>query len=184
MDLLDFIRGRRSVREFTSEDVSVEDVESVLEAGRWAPSGLNNQPWRFVVVRDVLLKEGLSRLTEYGSIVVGAPVDVAVFLDGEVVYDRTKDVLAVGACIQNMLLEAHSLALGAVWLGEILKNRDKVSGLLETPAGWELMGVVALGHPTRKKRVSERRPLRELVLGGKTWPTSKFFLFYVISPYI
>lgn len=164
MDVLDAIRERRSVREFTSEDVAEEAVSEVLEAGRWAPSGLNNQPWRFSVVRSHRVKENLSKLTHYGEIIRCAPVCIAVFLDKGSSYDHTKDVLAVGACIQNMLLAAHSLQLGAVWLGEILKNKEKVAEVLDVSADCELMAVMALGHPVEKERSSERKPLDELLL--------------------
>jgi nitroreductase len=58
-----------------------------------------------------------------------------------------KDVQAVGACIQNMLLTIRSIGLGGVWLGEILKNKQKVEELLGAGEDLELMAVVALGHP-------------------------------------
>ncbi len=163
MDLLDAVKNRRSVREFTSEDVDMSSVNVVLEAGRWAPSGLNNQPWRFIVVRDADLRNKLAGQTKYGTIINDAPVNIAVFMDHGVCYDLTKDVLSMGACVQNMLLAAHSLGLGGVWLGEILKNRDSVRELLDAPESWELMAVVALGHPTKKDRGSDRRSLGEIV---------------------
>ncbi len=162
MDLIELIKNRRSVREYTAEDIGEEDLRKILEAGRWAPSGLNNQPWRFAIVRDERVKDKLSKLTHYGKIIKNAPVNIAVFLDRKESYDKTKDLLAVGACIQNMLLEAHSLGLGTVWLGEILKNREKVAEILEVPENWELTGIVAAGHPTNKKRTSDRKPLEEL----------------------
>lgn len=161
--MLDLIKSRRSVREFTSEDVAEEAVREILEAGRWAPSGLNNQPWRFSIVRNPKVKGGLSKLTHYGEVIQCAPVCIAVFLDKAASYDRTKDVLAVGACIQNMLLAAHSRQLGAVWLGEILKNKDAVKRILNAPESCELMAVVALGHPVEKKRSSDRKPIKELL---------------------
>lgn len=164
MDVLDLIKNRRSVREFNPVEVSEEAVKKILEAGRWAPSGLNNQPWRFSIVRDPVLKESLSKLTHYGEIIRCAPVCIAVFLDNGASYDRTKDVLSVGACIQNMLLAANSLNLGAVWLGEILKNKEKVAEVLRAPADCELMAVVALGHPVEKERSSERKSLDDLLL--------------------
>ena len=163
MNISEVIKERRSIREFTAEDVAEEDLAKVLEAGRWAPSGLNNQPWRFVIVRDTGMKQELSGLTHYGKIIKEAPVNITVFMDESAGYDRTKDLLAIGACIQNMLLEVHSLGLGAVWLGEILKNKEKVAEILKTPADWELMAVVAVGHPVNKERTSERKTLDELI---------------------
>jgi nitroreductase len=164
MDTLRIIKERRSVREFTPDNVIEENVMRVLEAGRWAPSGLNNQPWRFSVIREDKLKDQIAELTNYGHIIRNAPVSIAIFLDESASYDRTKDLLAVGACIQNMLITAHSLDLGAVWLGEILKNKERVSELLGVGEEFELMAIVAIGHPVEKSRVSERKALEELIL--------------------
>ncbi len=79
-------------------------------------------------------------------------------------YHDVKDHQSMGACIQNMLLAAHGLGLGAVWLGEILKNADAVRKLLELPQEMELMAVVALGHPASGKHSSKRKPVSEVLL--------------------
>ena len=163
MDVIEAIKSRRSVREFTDEVVNDETLEEIIDAGRWAPSGLNNQAWRFIVVSDKGSKEKLSILTNYGSIIKDASVLIAVFLDRNEMYDHTKDVQSIGACIQNMLLAIHSMGLGAVWLGEILRKKEIVNSVLDAPDPLELMAVVALGHPVRIERVSERKELRSLV---------------------
>jgi nitroreductase len=165
METLKAIKTRRSVREFLEKEVEDEKITEILEAGRWAPSGLNNQPWRFVVIGDNEPKSRLSEQTHYGSIIESAPVCVAVFMDQEEGYDRTKDLQAIGACIQNMLLAAHSLNLGGCWLGEILKNKDRVNDILNVPDSYELMAIVAIGYPTERERVSERKNPEELLYG-------------------
>ncbi len=165
MEILDIIKNRRSVREFLDKEVDDFLIEKILDAGRWAPSGLNNQPWRFAVVRDSELKDGLAKQTKYGHIIQGAPISIAVFLDNSAGYDRTKDVQAMGACIQNMLLAAHSLGLGTCWLGEILNKKEAVREILNVPGEFELMAVIAVGHPAEKQRTSERKPMEELLHG-------------------
>jgi nitroreductase len=125
MDIFEIIKTRRSIRKFSREPVPDEIINRIIEAGTWAPSGLNNQPWKFAVIKDKELKTKISGLTHYSKIVLSANVLIGVFLDRTASYDRTKDSQAIGACIQNMLLFIHSLGLGAVWLGEILKNKDK-----------------------------------------------------------
>jgi nitroreductase len=70
----------------------------------------------------------------------------------------------MGACIQNMLLAAHALGLGAVWLGEILKNAEGVRTLLGLPEQMELMAVVALGHPAGKSHTSTRKAVADVLL--------------------
>ncbi len=155
--VIEAIRRRRSVRQFTKEPVSDDALDRILESAVWAPSGRNNQPWKFAVIRDPVLKGSLATLTHSGSIIQGAPVCIGVFLEQSRVYDRTKDVQAVGACIQNMLLAIHSLGLGGVWLGEILKNKEKVGELLGAGGDLELMAVVAFGHPAKARRESGER---------------------------
>ena len=167
VDIIEIIKNRRSVRKFTAEPVSEELIANILEAGRWAPSGLNNQPWRFAVITDSGLRNEISTLTHYSKIVLGAQVLIAVFLDTGKSYHREKDIQAIGACLQNMLLEINSLGLGAVWLGEIIKSSGQIRGLLGLGRELELMAVVALGHPDEKPRSVRRKALTELVIFRK-----------------
>jgi len=166
--MLDLIKTRRSIRSFVDREVPGELVELILEAGRWAPSGMNNQPWRFAVIRDNGLKDMVSGLTRYAKIVRGANVLIAVYLDKAQSYNHTKDVQSVGACIQNMLLAIHSLGLGGVWLGEILKSDKELKIILEAPDAYELMAVIALGYPSEPIIAkAQRKELSELVFFRK-----------------
>ncbi len=172
METMEAIRTRRSVRGFTEQDVSDELLAQILEAGRWAPSGLNNQPWIFITVRNADAKLELSKLTYYGPTIKVAPLLIAVFLDKGHMYNYVKDVQSAGACIQNMLLSIHSLGLGGVWLGEILKNGELVNKVLEVPDNFELMGVIAIGHPVNEKRSSQRKEIGQITYRekfGKRW---------------
>jgi len=165
--MLEEIKSRRSIRKFTADDVDDQTLNQIIEMGTWAPSGLNNQPWKFVIVRNQDLRMELSRQTRYAHIIRGAPVCIAVFLDNAQSYDRVKDIQAMGACIQNMLLTIHHLGLGAVWLGEILKNRESVEKLLGVPESCELMAVVALGHPAESRGKGSRRPIDQVIISKK-----------------
>ncbi|MBF0525953.1 MAG: nitroreductase family protein [Deltaproteobacteria bacterium] len=158
------IMTRRSVRDYTDQPVDDDVLDIILTAGAAAPSGKNNQPWRFVIVRNPELKQEMAGLTHYGRIIEKAPVVTAVFLDKQASYQLIKDHQAVGACLQNILLAAHSLGLGAVWLGEILKNGPQVCQILGLGDQYDLMAVVAFGHPQPKERSSTRLGLDELVL--------------------
>jgi nitroreductase len=165
--MLEEIKGRRSIRKFTPVAVDDETIDLIIEMGTWAPSGLNNQPWRFVVVRDPEVLGALARHTSYSHIIRNAPAAIAVFLDNAASYDRVKDLQAIGACLQNMLLAIHSLGLGGVWLGEILKNRTKVEQLLEVPDTMELMAVICFGHPAEKGGTGSRMSLDQVILGRR-----------------
>ena len=162
--VLDAILSRRSVRQYTDDPVKEEDVQTILEAARWAPSGLNNQPWRFVVVRDPGVKNQIAEQTRYREIIRRAQIIIAVFLDNEDSYDRVKDCQAVGASLQNMWLAIHVMGLGGVWLGEILKNQKRVSEILATPQTYELMAILAIGHPKHRRQSSSRKPLSDLII--------------------
>lgn len=167
MDIIDIIKSRRSVRKFTQDPVTEESIEKILEAGRWAPSGMNNQPWRFAIITASELKQEISQLTHYAKIVLAAQGLIAVFLDTETSYHREKDIQGIGACIENMLLEAHSLSLGAVWLGEIIKSSEQIRTLLGVGKKLELMAVIALGHPDEKPKSVQRKALKDLIVFRK-----------------
>ena len=164
MDILELIKSRRSVRKFDPEKaIGEEIINKAIEAACWAPSGMNTQPWAFAVIKTPGVKEAISGLTHSSSIIKSAPVLIAVFLDNTKTYDRTKDCQAIGACIQSMLLYIHSVGLGAVWLGEILRNKDKVAEAINAPAQMELMAVVAMGYPQGSAGKGKRRDVGESV---------------------
>ncbi len=164
MDTFEAIAGRRSVREFTGEPVSDADLDRLLEAARWAPSGLNNQPWRFMKVQDRSTIVEMSNMSRYRGVIAGASALIAVFLDAQDIYDRTKDLMSAGAAIQNILLAATEAGLGACWLGEILARRSDVEELLEVPDDLELVAVVAIGRPTDRERAGVRHPMEKIVV--------------------
>ena len=164
MDIIGIITSRRSIRRFTPDPVPEDLVERVLEAGRWAPSGLNNQPWRFAIVRDREHIREISKLTHYERVVLGAQVLIPVFIDTGKIYHREKDIQGIGACLQNMLLEIHALGLGAVWLGEIIRSNLQVKEILGLGDELELMAVLAVGYPDETPKPIKRKALRELIV--------------------
>ena len=162
MDILDIIRQRRSIRGYKKDYPSDADVEKILEAGRWAPSGLNNQPWRFLVINDKGRREALAGFTKYGDIIKDAPVVIVVCMDTSDSYNREKDLMAIGACIQNMCLEAYSIGLGTCWLGEILNKKQGVAEFLNLDEDLELMAVIALGYSDEDVTEGCRKSLKRL----------------------
>lgn len=164
METLDAIYTRRSVRKFTDEPVAQAMVDELVRAAMWAPSGMNNQPWRFKVISDAPARQTLAGYTKYGMIIKGAPVAIAVFIETAEMYNAMKDYQSIGACVQNMLLAAHAQGLGAVWLGEVVNRGSEVRAALGLPHTLELMAVVAVGHPASTKHSSTRRPLSEVLL--------------------
>ncbi len=158
------IRERRSIRRFKDKPVDDECVKKIIEMGTWAPSGMNNQPWKFVIIKDKELKDRVAQQTRFSRIIKEAPVCIAVFLDKDQSYNRVKDIQAIGACIQNMLLTIHAMGLGGVWLGEILNKREEVERILKVPPNLELMAVIAFGYPAESGGEGSRKPLSEVIL--------------------
>jgi nitroreductase len=164
MDILNTIRQRRSIREYKKDVPADALIEKILEAARWAPSGLNNQPWRFLVIKDKTKKNGLAQFTKYGDIIRDAPAVIVVCMDMADSYNREKDLMAIGACIQNMLLAAHNLGLGTCWLGEILNKKQAVAKYLNLEADLEVMAVVTLGYPDEDVTEGCRKSLKGLIV--------------------
>jgi nitroreductase len=124
---------------------------------------MDNQPWRFAVIRDRKLKSEIAKLAEQTKMVESAPVIIPVFFDHHAGYDATKDIQSMGACLQNMLLAIHGLGLGGVWLGQIRKNMDQVRVLCGAPETYELMAVIVLGYSAQKTVKGKRKDLRKVV---------------------
>ena len=153
--MIDEIISRRSVRKFTNEKITKETILKILECARWAPSGLNNQPWEFIVIESEN-KNKLAECTKYGQIIRSAPVCIAVYYNKDRGYNRVKDIQGVSAAMQNILLSIHMLGLGGVCLGEILNQQSDVNKLLETPDNIEFMGVIAFGNIPKDIEFSKR----------------------------
>lgn len=164
MKIEDVIKQRRSVREYTKQIPGDGDIHSILDAGRWAPSGLNNQPWKFKVIKDKKIKDALTQFTKYGEVIKDAPALICVFLDNGATYNREKDIMAIGACIQNMLLCAHGLGLGTCWLGEIINKKEEVRKYLKTDTDYELMAVLTLGYSDEEVTKGCRRSMKSFII--------------------
>jgi len=161
-EIKELIRTRRSIRQYRDKLPTDSQIEEISESGRWAPSGLNNQPWRFLVVKEKPKKDELAKFTKYGDIIRDAPVLILVFMDISDSYNRDKDLMAIGACIQNMLLVIESMGLAACWLGEILNQKQQVHKFLTTDSDLELMAVISLGYSDEDLTQTSRKSLKSL----------------------
>lgn len=160
MDVFEAIHTRRSIRRFRPDPVSESDLEAVMQAARWAPSACNVQLWRFVVMD----RDGLGRLSDCAGPVVDLDPALCVW----VLYDRRYNrehgarVQSAGAAIQNMLLAAHALGLGGLWMCGYGQERV-IKRRLGVPAHYEILAAVLLGHPDEKFSTPARRPLSEVI---------------------
>ncbi|TAL18295.1 nitroreductase family protein [bacterium] len=165
--ILHAIEERRSVRRFSPEPVGPEILDALVSAAHWAPSGMNNQPWRFVTIEKREVLDLLASFTKYSKILNNCTGAIAVFIDTKSIYHREKDLQSIGAAVQNMLLAAHGLGVGACWLGEILNRRKEVEKTLKVDENLELMAVVAVGFPEESELRAKRQrlPLEKLIAG-------------------
>lgn len=163
MDTLQAIRTRRSVRAFTPEPVPDELLQQVLQAGRAAPSGGNNQAWAFILITSPGRLEGLRALAPG---MIGRPTAaVALCIDrrraegGGAIAERSA-WLDLGIATENMLLAAHDLGLGACAIGSF--RREAVATFLGLPEEAELVLLLSLGYPRGEAKDPGRRPLSDI----------------------
>lgn len=157
-DVLTAIATRRSVRIFSNQPLAEGLVEKVLAAAMAAPSAGNQQPWHFVLLTD---KDLLSKATQ---VLPNAPMarqaQVGVLVCGDLSLEKYPGywVLDCAAAVENLLLAAHGLGLGAVWTG-VWPNTDRVEGfrrLLSLPEGIMPHSFVPMGMPGARPRPEDR----------------------------
>jgi nitroreductase len=163
-DYLDFLKGQRQTREFTSEPVSDADIQALLEIMRWTGSSSNSQPWQFIVVRDQAAKDALAQATQYTGWIANAPLILVVITAGA---DPNAHTYDLGRIDERILLASQALGLGAgivtFWSEAAQKLTRKT---LQLPDDWSIYSAVAVGHPAESARPAKlggRKPLDELV---------------------
>jgi nitroreductase len=149
METLEAIYSRRSIRIFRQAPVEADKIETLLKAAMHAPSALNEQPWRFVVINDRSRFEGIMRVYPYAGMLKSAPL--AILVCGDIRQEKAAGnwVLDCSAATQNMLLSAHAIGLGAVWSG-IYPEQDRMKALTDMfhlPPEVIPFALVAVGYP-------------------------------------
>lgn len=162
-EVLRAITGRRTIRRFRSDPIGEEQLRSILEAGRWAPSFSNLQPWKFLVVRDEKLRNALDRTAKESVLHWGihqAPVVILVCVDRRI--DPLHAIEAGAAATQNMALAAFSLGLGSGWIG-IMGTEAEVAirKLFRLPETLRIISLLPVGVPEETPTMG-RKPLDEL----------------------
>lgn len=150
---------RRSVRKFTAEPVTKEQLQRLLAAAMQAPSAGNAQAWEFIVVTDRAAKEAVARAHPYAQCVTQAPVAIVVCAATERErFEAHYLPQNCAAAVENLLLEAQHLGLGGVWLG-VYPEEPRVEALrriFSLPQSALPFAVVALGHPAAKPAPQNR----------------------------
>lgn len=170
MNVYEAIRSKRSIRQFSDQPISDDDLERILNAGRLAGSSKNNQPWHFVVLHQRERLVALSQCGDWAGHLAGATVGVAL-VTGDW-RERWPVAFDLGAAAQNMMLTAHELGIGSVMANiyEIERARD----LLGLPPELMCYSAISFGYPAtpgdlaRPARKGGRRPLEDVV-HMETW---------------
>lgn len=189
MKIEDLIKTRRSIRKYKDIPVPKKEIMKILEAARWSPSAHNSQPWRFVVIQKKSLIKNLSEtlVKSSGSLLAGfnvvlektanmiknVPLVIVVYNScelsnrmakfGEPYFSTTKisEIQSVAAAIQNMLLMAHSLSLGSIWLTSPLFCENEINAIINTKGA--LLAILAFGYFDRCDKKSNRKFLESFV---------------------
>ncbi len=163
--LVEIIKKRRSFRRFTAQPVEKQDLDLILEAARWAPSAGNSQPWQFAVITRAHTIRTLAMVmpSVMGNMRVG-PLLLGLCLDTR----RRSDwsYFDLGCALQNILLCAHALGLGACAIGGF--DGRFLKEALALPEETELCLLVTIGHPAGEVEAPPRRPLDDLILKVRT----------------
>lgn len=152
---LKFIFERRSIRVYSPGEVSEEQVQTMLAAAMAAPSAAAKNPWRFVVVRDRQTLSRIAAALPHGQMLATAALGIVVCGDLEVAHDNQLSYLLqdCSAAIENLLLAAHILGLGACWLG-VHPRGDRIKSIREIvslPAFVLPVACISVGHPGESK---------------------------------
>ncbi len=169
MDVFEAIEKRRSVRSFEpNRDVPEELVEEILRCGCQAPSAGNVQPWRFIVVRDEGLKQALAAAAQGQDFVAQAPVVIVVCADlasHSLSYgQRGVELYSIqdtAAAIENMLLAATALGLGACWVGAF--REDEAAQALHLVKDMRPLALIPAGYAAGETQTPRKMDCRRLM---------------------
>ena len=163
-DVLNAIKNRRTIRRFKSDPVDDEKVQMILEAGRWAPSFSNLQPWRFIIIRDQEAKKELDKAARESVLHLGineAPIVVCVCVDRRI--DPLHAIEAGAAATQNMALAGYSLGLGVGWIGVWGTEAEiAIRRLFQLPETVRVVALLPIGVPDEAPE-GHRKPLKDFI---------------------
>jgi nitroreductase len=166
MSVLNVIQERRSIRKYRAEPVPEEVLRRVLEAARWAPSGKNLQPWKFILVQDKTLKEKLSTASAGQSFIAEAPIVVVACGFPDRCYSRMGRYMKswpvdVAIALEHLILQAWEEGLGTCWIGSF--EEDEVKAVLRIPDQVKVLALTPLGYPAHHPPSRGRKSLDEIV---------------------
>lgn len=159
MSLIDSILSRRSIRKYEPRDIPEDILRQILEVGRQAPSAVNRQPIRFVIVNDhEIAKEFSSDL--FNRFIKDAPAVIVGCADVNSLLTGKWAVVDATIAMQNMVIAAWTLGVGSCWIGAF--NEKKVKESLKVPDKWRVVALITLGYPAEQPKPKKKKAFEEL----------------------
>lgn len=158
METMQAILSRRSIRKYTSQVVPDAMVEELLKAAMSAPSAGNEQPWHFIVTRERETLDKIPQFHPYSKMLAQASLAILICGDLQAEVHKGMWVQDCSAATQNLLIAAHALGLGAVWLG-VYPHEDRVikfHELLAIPEHVIPLALISIGFPAEEKSPANR----------------------------
>jgi nitroreductase len=168
LDFINLVKSRRSVRKWKNTSVSKDVIFKLIDAARWAPSSCNRQTWKFLVLldEDDIINVG-TQAPGGAPFFTNAKAIIIVLIDKRV-YTKNEKYAPYqdgAAAIQNILLAAHTLGLGACWGGwGEHENEQKILEKFNIPVYYKITGMIALGYPDEYPLHPARRKLEDIII--------------------
>jgi nitroreductase len=158
---LSLLRHRRSIRQYTSEPVSAEDIKALCQAALMSPAGKRLNPWEFIVVTDHEKLSAMSQCRTYGSqMLEQAPLGIVICADS-----HKSDTWMFDSAItaENIMLCATDLSLGSCWVQVYGREHEDPTGQFTTAEAWvrhllnipdniSVVCVISIGHPNEQRK--------------------------------
>jgi nitroreductase len=174
MDLMEAIKGRRSIRKYKPDPVPEEALRTLIEAVRWTPSWANTQCWEIIVVKDPKVKSDLAVALPKGNPALSSMTDAPLLLilcgkkeisgyyKGEPSTEKGDWLMFdTGLAMENLCLAAYALGLGTVIIGRF--DHRKVAEILGVPQKVEVVAMTPIGYPATEGSAPKRKEISEFV---------------------
>ncbi|MFC2104586.1 nitroreductase family protein [Bacteroidota bacterium] len=158
MDIMEGIFTRRSIRKYTNQEVKNDQIEILVKVGMYAPSASNQQPWHFVIINKREILNKIAEVHPYAKMLTQAKLAILVCGDEDLELSKGYWVVDCSAATQNILLAAHGLGLGAVWLGihPREERKNEIRKIFNLSGNIQPMSLISIGYPNEHKETPER----------------------------
>jgi nitroreductase len=158
MDVFDVIKARRSIRIYSSKSIPEQQLQTICEAARLAPSAANRQPWRFIIVQDSDRKRALAEAADNQTFLSDAAAIVVAIGDPDASANWCEKYTMIA--MEHIVLTATSLGYGTCWIGAF--DADTVKRLLKIPAKMKVVAITPIGTPNEKPAAKPRKPVSDI----------------------